>query len=389
MDAPLADLTVLAVEQFGAGPWGTLQLADLGATVIKVEDPTTGGDVGRYVPPFRHGEDSLFFETFNRGKRSISLDLRGEAGRAVFGDLVERVDAVASNLRGDQPARLGLTYAGLRDRNPRIVCASLSGFGQTGPRAAQPAYDYVLQAMAGWMSQTGEPDGPPAKSGLSLVDYSAGYALALTLLSAVWRARRDGVGGDVDVSLLGVAQSLLTYLGTWAATHGHVVPRRSESAHPSIVPFQAFRCADGWITVAAAKEKFWRALCGVLELPEDERFADMDARDANRDVLLAILRERFAAEPADTWVERLEAAGVPVGKVNDVNEALAEADVGEYDHPRLGTVRVLASPLRMSGHAPRLRPGPARGADTEAVLRELCGYDDARLAAARDAGAFG
>jgi crotonobetainyl-CoA:carnitine CoA-transferase CaiB-like acyl-CoA transferase len=389
MDAPLADLKLLAVEQFGAGPWGTLQLADLGATVIKVEDPATGGDVGRYVPPFRQGEDSLFFETFNRGKRSISLDLRTEAGRGVFADLVERVDAVASNLRGDQPARLGLTYAGLRDRNPRIVCASLSGFGMTGPRAAQPAYDYVLQAMAGWMSQTGEPDGPPTKSGLSLVDYSAGYALGLTLLSAVWRARRDGVGGDVDVSLLGVAQSLLTYLGTWAATHGHEVPRRGESAHPSIVPFQAFRCADGWISVAAAKEKFWRALCGVLELPEDERFKDMDARDANRDALLGILRERFAAESADTWVARLEEAGVPVGKVNDVREALTEAEVGEYTHPRLGPVRQVGSPLRLSGHEAPLRPGPERGADTEALLRELCGYDDERLAAAREGGAFG
>jgi crotonobetainyl-CoA:carnitine CoA-transferase CaiB-like acyl-CoA transferase len=265
----------------------------------------------------------------------------------------------------------------------------LSGFGRTGPRAAQPAYDYVLQAMAGWMSQTGDPDGPPTKSGLSLVDYSAGYALGLTLLAAVWRARREGEGGDVDVSLLGVAQALLTYLGTWAATHGHEVPRRAESAHPSIVPFQAFRCADGWITVAAAKEKFWRALRDVLDLPEDERFEDMDARDAHRDELLPILRARFASDTADAWVARLEAAGVPVGKVNDVRGALEEADVVAYDHPRLGTVRQVASPLRLSGHRAPVSPAPARGADTEALLRELCGYDDARLAAARAGGAFG
>jgi crotonobetainyl-CoA:carnitine CoA-transferase CaiB-like acyl-CoA transferase len=197
------------------------------------------------------------------------------------------------------------------------------------------------------------------------------------------------VGGDVDVSLLGVAQSLLTYLGTWAATQDHEVPRRAESAHPSIVPFQAFRCADGWITVAAAKEKFWRALCAAMDLPDDERFKDMDARDAHRDALLPILRERFAAEPADAWVERLEAAGVPVGRVNDVRGALEEAHVGEYAHPRLGTVRQVASPLRISGHRAELRPGPARGEDTEALLRELCGYDDTRLAAARAGGAVG
>ena len=176
---PLADVRILAIEQFGAGPWGTLQLSDLGAEVIKIEDPGSGGDVARTVPPFRDGEDSLYFEAFNRGKRSISLDLRTEAGRAVFEDLVREVDAVFSNLRGDQPAKLRITYEDLRAVNPRIVCCSLCGFGMTGPRAAEPAYDHVLQAMTGWMALTGEPDGPPTKSGLSLVDYSGGYVAAL------------------------------------------------------------------------------------------------------------------------------------------------------------------------------------------------------------------
>jgi crotonobetainyl-CoA:carnitine CoA-transferase CaiB-like acyl-CoA transferase len=195
-----------------------------------------------------------------------------------------------------------------------------------------------------------------------------------------------------------VALSLLTYLGTWAATEGHEVPRRAESSHPSIVPFQAFRCADGWITVAAAKQKFWRLLCAAMELdelPDDPRFADFDGRDTHRDELLAILRERFAEESADTWVDKLEAAGVPVGKVNDVRGALEDAQaaargaVTQYEHPRLGTVRQAASPLRVSGHTADARPGPARGEGTEALLRELCGYDDARLAAARAGGAFG
>jgi crotonobetainyl-CoA:carnitine CoA-transferase CaiB-like acyl-CoA transferase len=396
--APLADLRILAVEQFGAGPFGSLQLADLGATVIKIEDPAVGGDVGRYVPPFRSREDSLFFETFNGGKRSLSLDLRSAAGRAVFEDLVEHVDAVTCNLRGDQPERLGLTYAALRHRNPRIVCASLSGFGRTGPRAAEPAYDYVLQAMSGWMSLTGEPDGPPTKSGLSLVDFGGGYALALAVLGAVWRARRDGVGADCDVSLHEVALSLLAYVGTWAATEGYQVPRRGESSHPSIVPFQAFRCADGWVTVAAAKQRFWERLCraiGLEELLEDERFRNFDGRDRHRDELLPILRARFAEHDTAHWVGALERAGVPVGRVNDVREALedrqaiARGAVVGYDHPRLGRVRQIASPLRVSGHTAPARPAPARGADADALLNELCGYDDVRLERARREGAFG
>ena len=178
---PLADVRVLAIEQFGAGPWATLQLADLGAEVIKIEDPASGGDVGRYVPPFQEGEDSLFFETFNRNKKSISLDLRDPAGRDRFEELVRVSDVVFSNLRGDQPAKLRLRYDDLKHLNPRIVCCSLSGFGMTGPRAAEGGYDYMMQGLAGWMALTGEPDGPPTKSGLSLVDLSGGYVAAIAL----------------------------------------------------------------------------------------------------------------------------------------------------------------------------------------------------------------
>jgi crotonobetainyl-CoA:carnitine CoA-transferase CaiB-like acyl-CoA transferase len=396
--APLADLRVLAIEQFGAGPFGSRQLSDLGADVIKVEDPAAGGDVSRYVPPFQFGEDSLYFETFNAGKRSISIDLRTEAGREVFHDLVAEVDAVTCNLRGDQPAKLGLRYGSLARINPRIVCCSLSGFGATGPRAAEPAYDYVLQAMAGWMSLTGEPDGPPTKSGLSLVDFCGGYALALAILGAVWRARRDGIGGDCDLSLFEVALSLLTYVGTWSASEGYETERRSESAHPSIVPFQAFETADGWLTVACAKEKFWQDLCRAMDLDQlasDPDFADFPARNRNRDRLLPILRDRFRERPAAEWVAVLGAAGVPSGRVNEVREALADPQVAardgvtSYRHPRLGDVRQVASPLRVSGHHPPRRPAPGRGQDGAAVLAELCGYDAGRIESAAAAGAFG
>ena len=387
MPPPLADIRVIAFEQFGAGPWGTLQLADLGAEVIKIEDPVSRGDVGRYVPPFADGEDSLFFETFNRNKKSVSLDLRRDGARGVLEDLVRHSDVVYSNLRGDQPARLGLTYEQLEHVNERIVCCSLSGFGMTGPRAAEGGYDYMMQGLAGWMSLTGDPDGPPTKSGLSLVDLSGGYVSTIAVLAGLWRARRDGIGCDCDVSLFETALHELSYVGTWAASRDYVPPRRPNSAHPSIVPFQNFATGDGWIVVACPKQKFWEALCTALGKPElarDERFADFGARDRNRDALLAILDAAFAARSSAEWLELLASAGVPSAPVNDVAAALedpqthARGAVVELEHPALGTVREVASPLRLGGEAPVSR-APFRGEHTESVLAEVCGYSRERI----------
>jgi crotonobetainyl-CoA:carnitine CoA-transferase CaiB-like acyl-CoA transferase len=395
---PLADIRILAVEQFGAGPWGTLQLADLGAEVIKLEDPVSGGDVGRYVPPFQEGEHSLFFETFNRGKRSISLDLRHAEARLVLEDLVRNVDAVYSNLRGDQPSKLGLTYDSLKGVNPRIVCCSLSGFGMTGPRASEGGYDYMMQGLAGWQSLTGDPAGPPTKSGLSLVDLSGGYASAIALMAGLWRARRDGAGCDCDVSLFETALHELMYVGTWAATHGFVPPRRANSAHPSIVPFQNFRAADGWLVVSAPKPKFWERMCEAIGRPElatDERFNDFRSRDRNRDELLPELDAAFLERTVDEWLEALGAAGVPSARVNDVPGALADPqtlareDVVEHDHPVLGAVRTIRTPLRVSdGERPAAR-GPFRGEHTEEVLVGLCGYSPERVRELAAAGVFG
>jgi crotonobetainyl-CoA:carnitine CoA-transferase CaiB-like acyl-CoA transferase len=398
MTRPLADVTVVAVEQYGAGPWGTLQLADLGARVIKIEDPSVGGDVARYVPPYQEGEDSLFFETFNRNKQSVSLDLRGAAGRAVFEDLIRRSDVVFSNLRGDQPARLGLTYAQLRPLNERIVCCSLSGYGMTGPRAAEGGYDYVMQGLAGWMSLTGEPDGPPTKSGLSLVDLSAGYVAALAIVAALWRVRRDGVGCDCDLSLFETALAELMYVGTWAASRGFAPRRMAQSAHPSLVPFQSFPTADGWLVVAAPKQSLWRALCGAIgrpELADDPRFGDFAARDRHRDALVPLLNDVFRQRSTEEWCARLVAVGVPCGPVNDVAAALvdpqtvARGAVVGYEHPRLGAVRQVATPLRVGSEPPPLCRAPLRGEHTEPVLRELCGYGPEQIAELRAAGAFG
>lgn len=395
---PLSDVRVLAIEQFGAGPWATLQLADMGAEVIKIEDPDSQGDVGRFVPPYQVGEDSLFFETFNRGKRSVSLDLRNPAGREAFEELVRHADVVFSNLRGDGPQKLRITYADLAPINPAIVCVSLSGFGATGPRATDGGYDYTVQALAGWMSLTGEPDGPPAKSGLSLVDFSGGYVAAIAALGGLHRARRDGIGCDADISLFDTALSLLVYVGTWSASRGHRPTRRGESAHPSIVPFQNFATADGHIAVAAPKQKFWVAFCEAIGRPDlldDERFSDFDGRDRNRAELLPVLREALAARTTAEWEVVLSAAGVPHGTVREVPEALADPQavaresILEVEHPSLGTVRTIASPLRLTnGRRPPSR-APQRGEDTEQVLGELCGYDSERLSALGERGAFG
>jgi len=373
-----------------------MHLADLGADVIKIEDPSVGGDVSRHVPPGNEGS-TFYFESFNRNKRSVSLDLRHPESRAVLEDLVAQSDAVFSNLRGDQPAKLGIRYTDLAHANERIVCVSLSGFGTTGPRAAEGAYDPTIQALAGWMSLTGGPEQPPTKSGLSLVDFSAGYVSAIAVLGAVWKARRDGVGCDVDLSLFETALSLLTYLATWSATLGWEPVRMPDSAHQRVVPFQAFAAADGWIVVACAKEALWRRLCDVIDRPDlanDERFADFEARDRNRSVLVPELQRVFAERPVADWEQLLRANGIPCSPVNDVAGALAEEQAEargalvSYDHPLLGQVRGIASALGESLAAPPAR-GPLLGEHNAEILTTLCGYESARIAALLESGVFG
>ncbi|GAA2211649.1 CoA transferase [Nonomuraea monospora] len=399
---PLQDVRVVSLEQYGAGPFGSVHLADLGAEIIKIEDPRVGGDVGRYVPPYADEEDSLFFETFNRNKRSISLDLSVPAGREVFEDLVRHGDAVYSNLRGDVPAKMRLRYADLKHLNPRVVCCSLTGFGMTGPRAAEPGYDYILQGLAGWMDLTGEPSGPPAKSGLSLVDYSGGLVAALALLAGVHAARRDGTGMDCDLSLYDTAIGMLTYVGTWALNTSYVPARTASSAHPSLVPFQSFEAADGWLIVGCAKEKFWQRLAVILDrespgdaFAADPRYATFAARRLHAGDLLPRLAAIFRGRDVAWWLAELRAAGIPCGPVNDVRQALREPHtaarglVVETAHPRYGTVRQLASPVRVGQEPVEHRRAPGRGEHTEEVVRGLLGYPAERFAELRAAGAFG
>ena len=395
---PLQDIRIISLEQYGAGPFGSVQLADLGADVIKIEDPTSGGDVGRYVVPLQDGEDSVFFEVFNRNKRSIDLDISTPAGRAVFEDLVRVSDIVYSNLRGDVPKKLGIRYEDLKHLNRAIVCCSLSGFGMTGPRSAEPGYDYVLQGIAGWMDITGEPDGPPTKSGLSVVDYSGGLVAAISMLAALHAARRDGIGADCDISLFDTAISMLTYPAAWALNSDFVPVRTHHSAHPSIVPFQAFPSADGWLVVACPKEKFWKRLAVVIgrpELADDARFIDFTARRQNAAALIEILEAAFVTRTSEEWLADLTAAGVPSGPVNSVIDALSDPHTVARDmlvtteHPYFGVVTQVASAVRVGNEPTVYRRAPRRNEHASEVMREVLGYSADRLIELREGGAFG
>jgi crotonobetainyl-CoA:carnitine CoA-transferase CaiB-like acyl-CoA transferase len=395
---PLTDVRILSLEQYGAGPFGTLHLADLGAEIIKIEDPTRGGDVGRTVPPYTRGADSLFFQSLNRNKRSIALDLASDAGRRVFHDLVRHADGVYSNLRGDVPQNLGITYAQLASVNPRIVCCSLSGFGMTGPRRADPAYDYVLQALCGWMSLTGEPDGVPTKTGLSLVDFTGGMAAAFALVTGILAARRTGAGMDCDVSLFDTSMSMLNYLATWQLTAGHVPERTRHSAHPTLVPFQNFRTADSWIVVACPNQRFWEKLVAALGTPVwavQPQFATVAARAEHADELIALVERELCARSTDEWLTLLAAEGVPCAPIRTMAEALDDPHTEARDlvvtveHPEWGEIREMRTAARVGAVRQHHHAAPALGADTEAVLRAICGYDDAALRTARAAGAFG
>jgi len=393
---PLAGLRVIAVEQYGAGPFGSLYLADLGAEIIKIEDPGVGGDVSRYIPPGTVGTDSLFFEAFNRNKHSVALDLKHPRGREVFERLVASADAVYSNLRGDQPARLRLRYADLAAVNPRIVCVALSGYGDRPDEAKLPGYDALIQAESGWASLTGDPDGPPTKSGLSLVDYVAGLTASLGLLACVMEARASGVGRDIDTNLYDSSLAMLSYPATWYLSAGFVTRRLPLSAHPSIVPFQFFATADGHVAIACPKEKFFTILVRAMGLPDlatEGRFATFEARGANREETLALLGARFAERTTADWLAVLRGR-VPIAPVRsleealDVEELLDRGMLAAYEHPTLGPVRSVGLPLRVDGFTPSYRAGPALGGDQVPVLRGL-GYMDAEIEALSAAGAFG
>jgi crotonobetainyl-CoA:carnitine CoA-transferase CaiB-like acyl-CoA transferase len=391
---PLAGLRILTFEAFGAGPFGSMYLADLGADVIKIENRSQGGDATRGMGPYFLGEhDSHFFQTFNLNKRSVCLNLKTRAGREAFEKLVARSDAVMNNLRGDQPDKLGLTYASLSAVNPKIVCAHLSAYGRENERRAWPGYDYLMQAEAGYLHVTGEPGSPPSRMGLSIIDFMTGITTALALVSALLGVSRNGIGRDIDVSLFDVALHQLSYPGTWYLNEKLVTGRAPRSAHPTATPVQLFRTQDGWIFVMCMTEKFWQELMTTLGQPplaKDPRFSSMPARREHREALTPLLDAIFETDTTINWLQRLQGV-LPAAPVNDMAQALenpfplATGMIRSTPHPLREDFRSFANPILLDGARLPAKAAPALGADTTPILKEL-GYTDTELAALADQG---
>ncbi|WP_444930478.1 CaiB/BaiF CoA transferase family protein [Microbulbifer sp. SSSA002] len=388
---PLSGLRIVAVEQYGAGPFGTLYLANLGAEIIKVEDISRGGDVARTVGPyFVEGESgdnsSLFFQAFNHNKRSLSLNLSSPEGQEILHKLILSADALTDNLRGDVPDKLGITYKQLGKINPKLVCAHLTAYGRDGDRAKWPGYDYPVQAEVGYFKLTGEPDGPPTRCGLSLVDLSTGVALALAVVSGILNARETGRGRDIDVSLFDNALYNLSYVAMWQLNAGHNQKRVPRSAHFSLNPCQLYKTQDDWIYVMCNKEKFWAALCQCIEHPElteAAQFANFKARRENLQELTRTLDDILSRKTTAEWLS-IFSGQVPAAPVYDVAQALTNPFVSATDRIQSipcdhgGDIKVLAPPIRCDGERVKFRRAPTLGEDTKAILTEL-GYSDAEI----------
>ena len=373
---PLEGLRILAIEQFGAGPYGTTFLSELGADVIKIEN-ANGGDPARYTGPRLLGAaDSEYFQSWNAGKRSITLDLKSPEGREAFEALVVESEAVVNNLRGDLPEKLAIDYASLKRLNPAIVCLHISAYGRDNERKAWPGYDYLMQAEAGLMSITGEPNSPPSRFGPSIVDYMTGVVGMLGLLSCLMQARRTGKGCDVDTCLFDVALHQLGYTATWFLNHGDVTERMPRSSHFSVAPVQTFPTADGWVFVMCMTEKFWTGLTSALnrnDLLQDPRFASPEARRINREALSTVLDEEFRKATTAEWLKRLSGK-LPVGPVYDLPQALQNPFVEKTGmihtvaHPANPQLRLLSNPIKVDGSRLHSPVCASLGADNDKLL---------------------
>ncbi len=391
---PLADITVLDLTWVLSGPFASMVLCDLGADVIKVERPPWG-DVARTSGPYQNGWSGYFF-SINRGKRSISIDLTREEGKELLRALAAKVDVVMENFRPGTMERLGLGYETLRERNPRLIFASTSGFGQTGPYRERPAVDIIVQGMGGMLSITGEPDGDPVRPGASYGDIVAGLYTAIGILTALHERERSGEGQAIDISMLDAQVSVLENAIMRYYVTGEA-PKPLGTRHPSATPFQAFPTADGWLVLALAfKEEQWALLCALLDVPElidDPRFESGPKRTANHAALEPLLVEAFRRQPRAHWLAEFEAAGIPSGPLNTIADVVADPQIRhrgmirELTHPAAGTIPVADTPVRLSRSESGIGgPPPSMGEHTAEVLGELLGTGTEEVEALRAAG---
>ena len=372
---PLAGIRVLTLEQFGAGPYGTMFMAELGAEVIKVEAPD--GDPSRQVGPYRLGkDDSEYFQAWNLGKKSVTIDMKSAAGRAQFEGLVKSADCVVNNMRGTQPEKLGIDYASLKHLKPSIVCLHISAYGRFNERKDWPGYDFLMQAEAGLMELTGDPAGAPTRVGVSLIDSMSGLTGTVGLLACLLRAKTTGEGCDVDTCLYDVAMHQLTYPGLWYLNEGDVSPRVPRSAHLSLAPVQTYPTKDGWIFIMCMTQKFWLSLCDVMgrgDLVSDPRFPDPNTRATNRAALDVALDPTFAMRTTDEWLAKFNGL-LPAAPVYRLDQALdsdfarATGMVSSVPHPAKGELRVIANPLRIDGERPTQAACAPLGADNASLL---------------------
>ncbi|WP_163931795.1 CaiB/BaiF CoA-transferase family protein [Paraferrimonas sp. SM1919] len=376
---PLDGITIIAIEQYGAGPYGSAYLADLGANVIKIEQPQMGGDVSRQTGPFFIAEnDSYFYQTFNGNKHSLGIDLKTKEGTAIFHQLVSNADAVTNNLRGDQAVKLGLDYQSLKHINAKIVCGHLSAYGRDNDRASWPGYDYLMQAEAGLMSLTGEADTPPTRFGVSMVDFMTGSVASMGLLAGIIGAGKTGQGCDVDVSLFDVALHQLSYLSSWYFNCQHITERMPRSAHPAAVPCQLYKTADGYIFIMAMTDKFWRILVNQLGTAEldNELFASTSLRSQHRDQIQQLLDKIFSKENTSHWIGMLQGK-IPCAAVNSFESALNNpyieriGMVQSVDHHSGKRVTKLANPIKIDNQRLSTTAAEALGASTDSILLEL------------------
>jgi crotonobetainyl-CoA:carnitine CoA-transferase CaiB-like acyl-CoA transferase len=388
---PLQGITVLDLTRVLSGPYCTMLLADLGARVIKIEQPRKGDDTRGWGPPFQSGE-SAYFMSINRNKESVTLDFKQPEGRGALDRLIARADVLVENFRPGTLTKLGLDYASLQSTHPRLIYCSISGFGHTGPRRREAGYDAVMQGEGGLMSITGGGDGPPYRLGVAIADIVSGMFAAQGITAALFARERTGRGQAVDIAMLDSVAALLTYqAGIYFATG--TAPGRLGNRHPTIVPYETFSASDGEFVLAVGNDDQWRRFCGVAGLAEEERFATNRQRVLAYDDLRRLVAARLAAETRAYWIERLTAAGVPCGSVRNLHELFADpqiaarAMVADLQHPAVGAMRVLGTPLKLSETAAAIRtPPPTLGQHTADVLTAEAGVAAADLDALRAKG---